>query len=151
MLVLQRISEEATFTVGKLFYGTEFICYTLEDVVREQLHTPVSDWKIKAQTAIPSTLYSGKPYPVTLEVSQRFGVDCPTVNNVPGFTAIRMHAGNTEADTEGCLILGDAVDSHGITPGTSRPAVHRVREVIRKAISQGLSVTLTVLNTVTQA
>lgn len=145
-LVLQRTHENGRATFGKLYVDGRFVCHTLEDVVREQFGTPVADWKIRGETAIPSTSYAGTPYRVTLESSQRFGADTLTINGVPGFDAIRMHAGNTEEDTEGCVLLGAAVDAHGIVNGTSRPAVSLMRELVRQAIAGGVHVFLTIRN-----
>lgn len=138
-------------TFGKLFIDDVFVCHTLEDEVREQLGVPVADWKIKAATAIPSTAFAKTSYQVTLEQSARFGPDTISVNNVPGFSFIRMHAGNTEADTEGCPLLGMQVNALGIVGGTSRPAVALVKGRIAQAINAGESVWLTINNAVEQA
>lgn len=147
-LVLQRTHDNGRATFGKLFVDGRFICYTLEDVVREQMGTPVADWKIRGETAIPSTTYAGTSYRVTLETSARFGADTLTIHSVPGFDAIRMHAGNTEQDTEGCVLLGAAIDGRGICAGTSRPAVALVRELVHQAIASDIRVSLTIRNPV---
>lgn len=104
-LLLQRTHANGHATFGKLFADGVFLCYTLEDVVREVAGTPVQDWKLFGKTAIPSTAYAGKPYVVTLENSGRFGPDTLTINAVPGFTSIRMHAGNTDADIKAMRAL----------------------------------------------
>lgn len=122
------------------------LCHTLEDEIREVEGQPVSEWKIKGATAIPSGEYR-----VTLEDSPRFGPDTLTVNDVPGFSGVRMHAGNTEADTEGCPLLGMAINAAGIVGGTSRPAVALVKEVVRQAIERGEIVWLVVENPVATA
>lgn len=147
-LILQRdtgLGHPRTF--GRLLAEDEHkLCYTLEDEVREIPGVPVADWKIKTATAIPAGRYK-----VTLEYSQRFGPDTLTVHDVPGFTSIRMHAGNTETDTEGCPLLGMEIDPHGITGGTSRQAVKLVQYVVREAIDRGEEVWLTVNNAVEAA
>lgn len=134
-------------TFGKLLADDEHqLCYTLEDEVRETQGKPVSEWKIRGATAIPSGRYQ-----VTLEDSPKFGPDTITVNDVPGFDYIRMHSGNTEIDTDGCPLLGMEIDPHGIVPGTTRPAVKLVKYVVRQAIDRGEQVWLQVNNTVAQA
>lgn len=80
-------------TVGELYANDTFICYTLEDRIREV--------KIPNETAIPAGVY-----PVEITWSNKFGQLMPLVSNVPNFSGIRIHWGNTAADTSGCLLLG---------------------------------------------
>jgi len=142
-LLLQRTHGNDTSTWGKLFVDSEFFCYTLEDAVREVIGAPVEAWKVGHKTAIPSTEYVGHPYSVTLEASGRFGPNTITINDVPGFKYIRVHPGNTSDDTEGCLLLGTAIDAHGIVGGTSRPAVDKLKSTI---VAAGAGAELTVRN-----
>lgn len=102
-LARQPSAKETTF--GDLYVDGVFECYTLEDQIREIAGRPVAEWKIHGRTAIPAGRYR-----VTLENSNRFGPDTITINDVPGFAAIRMHGGNSAADTEGCVLVGDKVD-----------------------------------------
>jgi hypothetical protein len=76
-------------------------CATLEDVVREVPGVPVHAWKVPGNTAIPSGMYE-----VEITYSQRFKRDLPLLLNVPGFAGIRIHAGNTEDETSGCILVG---------------------------------------------
>ncbi len=148
-LTLQRLTPPGKArTFGKLVIDDVFVCFTLEDEVREQLGQPVADWKIKSATAIPSTAFAGAAYRVTLEPSARFGADTITVHDVPGFKYIRVHGGNTEADTEGCPLLGMQVNAAGIVGGTSRPAVALVKGRIAEALNRGEEVWLTINNLV---
>ncbi len=141
-LTLTRYELTTTRTFGKLeAEDGHRLCYTLEDAVREVPGQPVGNGKVHGKTAIPAGSYR-----ITLENSPRFGLDTLTVNAVPGFTGVRMHAGNTEADTEGCPLLGMQVTPTGIMGGTSRPAVALVKEVVRQAISEGRTVMLEVKN-----
>jgi hypothetical protein len=57
--------------------------------------------KVYAQTAIPT----GK-YQVVMTYSSRFKKVMPLLLNVPGFSGIRIHSGNTANETEGCIITG---------------------------------------------
>jgi len=73
-------------------------CITLED------HSPWSNAgavKVPGRTCIPPGRYR-----IVLVDSQRFGPDTLSLVGVPGFTAIRIHAGNTSAQTEGCILVG---------------------------------------------
>ncbi len=120
------------------------ICHSLEDEVREIEGVPVSEWKIKGNTAIPSGVYK-----VTLEFSPRFGPDTMTIHDVPGFTHIRIHAGNTVKDTEGCILLGMQRTPVGIAE--SRPAITIVREMVRKARDDGETVWIDIQNATEKA
>lgn len=141
-LTLQRYEANTNRTFGRMLAEDGHrLCYVLEDTVREIEGQPVSTWKIHGKTAIPAGNYA-----ITLENSPRFGLDTLTVNGVPGFVGVRMHAGNTEADTEGCPLLGMEVDPRGIVGGTSRPAVSLIKQLVQQARSRGESVLMTVVN-----
>ncbi|MCC2546431.1 DUF5675 family protein [Hymenobacter sp. BT175] len=83
-------------TVGQLTLNGILFCYTLEDVVRKS-----GEAKVHSATAIPAGTY-----PVILNISNRFKKLMPLVQNVPGFAGVRIHPGNTAADTQGCLLVG---------------------------------------------
>jgi hypothetical protein len=94
-LHLERQTLTDASTIGSLSIDGVFECYTLEDVVRDP------GVKIHGATAIPYGEYT-----VTIDHSTRFNRMMPHVLNVPDFEGIRIHPGNTDADTEGCILLG---------------------------------------------
>ncbi len=100
-LVVQRKPTVKDTTFGELFVDDKHFCYTLEDVVRETAGRKVEEWKISAKTAIPVGRYR-----LELVNSTRFGPDTFSLIDVPGFTTIRIHRGNDDADTEGCILVG---------------------------------------------
>ena len=119
-LELVRFSLTARRTVGRLYLpGRVLACYTLEDPVREGP-------KVQDQTAIPTGRYQ-----VILDYSDRVKrgqLWSPRADgmllrvcNVPGFTGIRVHAGNTAADTSGCILVGQTFEGDAI--GSSRAAL----------------------------
>lgn len=79
----------------------EFLCYTLEDKIREVKGKSVSEWKVKGSTAIPAGRYE-----IKRTMSSRFGREMLQIMDVPGFSGIRIHAGNSQEDTEGCVLVG---------------------------------------------
>lgn len=138
-LLLKRTRFRDKITTGQLYLNGEFLMFTLEDKVREKPGVPVQSWKVNGETAIPTGIYR-----VELENSPKFGPDTPTLRNVPGFSYIRIHAGNTEKDTEGCIIVGYKVREDGIIiPGTSKPALNDLKAMIRRANEE---VTIKIVN-----
>lgn len=94
LIEVKRFEFNDTYTVGRMYINDVYFCYTLEDKVREGA-------KVDGQTAIPNGTYS-----VIIDVSTRFGKQLPHILNVPNFTGVRIHSGNTSKDTEGCILLG---------------------------------------------
>lgn len=98
---LQRVQIDFDVTIGDLKIHGRHVCWVLEDPVREVVGEPVEAWKIKGQTAIPVGRYK-----IESTFSNRFQMTTPQLMDVPGFEGIRIHPGNTVADTEGCLLPG---------------------------------------------
>jgi hypothetical protein len=80
-------------TIGDLLIDSVFFCFTLEDVVR--------DIKILKETAIPYGTYQ-----VITNYSNRFHRVMPLILNIPNFEGVRIHPGNSNVDTEGCILVG---------------------------------------------
>lgn len=117
-LLLQRLHEKNEATIGQLFVfssdnaGAEgkHFCYTLEDkvrLIRNENGDIIGD-KIAGKTAIPNGCYE-----VIISYSFRFKKDMPLLLNVPKFEGIRIHAGNTTENTDGCILLGNAITKSG--------------------------------------
>lgn len=92
-LRLERFEHQQKSTIGKLYVDDVFFCYTLEDVVRNV--------KIQNETAIPAGTYQ-----VLITWSPRFQRQLPLIVEVQGFDGIRIHPGNTDKDTDGCILVG---------------------------------------------
>jgi len=131
-LVLRRIHFGENFTVGQLYEVTEHgenpICYTLEDKYREVDGQDVQVWKVQDKTAIPKGVYD-----VRITFSNRFQSRLPLLLNVPGFTGIRIHSGNSSKNTEGCLLVGMTWDGKSDWIGSSKIAMGVLMPMIEKA------------------
>lgn len=92
---LKRVAKKETYTIGKLHTPKGYLCDTLEDRVRKGK-------KVKGTTAIPEGIYR-----VILTMSPRFKRLLPLLVDVPGFDGVRIHGGNDEHDTEGCVLPGE--------------------------------------------
>ena len=122
-------------TVGELAIDGIFECFTLEDVVREGDIVVV---KVSGQTAIPADRYQ-----VVITPSPRFQRDLPLLLQVPDFDGIRIHAGNTDQDTEGCILVGCERGDDVI--GRSRDALEAFLPKLRAGLAQG-PVHITIVN-----
>ena len=132
-LTLERLQFDPDVTIGSLSVDGQWECWTLEDVVR-----PPGAPKVFGQTAIPFGTYA-----VEITFSPHFGMPLPLVDGVPGFTGVRIHPGNTAADTEGCILVGN--DRLGKSLGHSRDAFNALFPKIRDAIARGEPVTLEIV------
>lgn len=140
-LTLNRRPSVGGATIGELLADGKFLCYTLEDEIREIPGVPVGNWKLKGITAIPAGRYR-----VTMEHSPRFGPNTLTINAVPGFVGVRIHGGNRHEDSEGCPLLGLKVTATTIVGGTSGPAVKIVKDAVRAALASGQQVWIDINN-----
>lgn len=113
-LTLKRIALKDTYTIGKLYVNDVYECDTLEDKVRDLNKNGKFDngeQKIHGLTAIPYGTYS-----ITLDVvSPKFSKKSqyrfcngklPRLINVPEFSGVLIHIGNTSEDTDGCILVG---------------------------------------------
>ena len=94
-IIVKRTFKGPDYTIGKLYIDGKYLCDTLEYTVR------APGVKIPGKTAIPA----GK-YKIKLTESLRFKKLMPRLENVPGFTGVLIHAGNTAEDSGGCILVG---------------------------------------------
>jgi len=137
-LLLRRFWPHEKATQGVLYIDGATECFTLEDPVREVEGQPVETWKIAGDTAIPVGTYQ-----VVIDWSNRFQRELPRLVEVPGFTGIRIHPGNTAFDTHGCILVGE-IRATEITLGTSKLAFDTLFPKIHAAIAKGETVTIAV-------
>lgn len=115
-LEVRRVKKESDYTIGQLFVNGEYFCDTLEDEIRQV--------KVMHETAIPAGTYK-----VTLERSPRFKRILPLLHNVPGFTGILIHSGNTDKHTSGCILVGK---STGSTLVNSLATLEKLMAILQK-------------------
>ena len=115
---IKRIHRTENSTIGELLVDGIWECYTLEDVERSV--------KIKNETAI-----SRGTYKVIINKSNRFKRLLPLLLNVPNFEGVRIHSGNTNHDTEGCILVGRTRSKDFI--GQSRKAFDSLFAKMQKA------------------
>lgn len=126
MLTLKRQDLTPARTIGRLSIDGVPFCWTLEDVVRVGP-------KVYGKTAIPAGTYL-----IKITQSPRFGRLLPLLLGVPGFEGVRIHPGNTELDTEGCILVGMGRTADTITE--SRKAFNALMLRLEKESSITLEV-----------
>jgi len=149
-LILTRIAKRKAYTIGRLSireqiadeYSTgiedRYFCDTLEPTWRDYEH---GAYKVKGRSAIPEGRYA-----VVISYSPKLKQWLPILLGGPEFNrkwqGIRIHAGNTAQDTEGCILVGknklvgQVVDS--------RIWLHRLKQKIVEAKDKGEAVWITI-------
>lgn len=113
--ILQRFRSGPEATLGAIFcanqhtppYLRQFKCFTLEDQkqavkVPKETRIPAGRYEIKFRTE--GTLHEKyKKYP--------FHIGMLHLQDIPGFDWIYIHVGNTDDNTEGCILVGMGADA----------------------------------------
>ena len=135
-LVVVRKWKKESYTIGQLFIDGKYFCDTLEPKVRNYAG---GEKKVKGESAIPEGRYL---------VKQRFSAKrhkfVPQLEEVPMFEAIQIHVGNTKADTQGCILVGENKKKGFLLHSTD--TFDRLCEELIKAWSVHVDVYVTVLN-----
>lgn len=132
-LTLNRIFLGSSATIGELLINDKHLCDTLEDRVRPEGE------KVYGKTAIPEGTYE-----VKLTHSPRFKKILPEILNVPNFSGIRIHTGNSSKDTEGCILVGTWDGEKEDWVGNSRIAFDELMTLLEEATNNKEKVTITV-------
>lgn len=127
VITVKRLYKTENSTIGEMLVDGVFECFTLEDKER-----PV---KIKGETAIPKGTYR-----VIINQSNRFKRLLPLLIDVPNFEGVRIHSGNSNHDTEGCILVGQTRNKNYI--GQSRKAFDK----LFKKMQAAKNITLTIIS-----
>ena len=149
-LILERIAKRKTYTIGRLYIqrrvddeylaGTEnqYFCDTLEPTWRDYKN---GAYKVKGRSAIPEGRYA-----VVISFSPKFKQWLPILLGGPEFNkqwqGIRIHAGNTAKDTQGCILVGKNREVGKVLD--SRIWVHRLKQKIVEAKNKDEPVWITI-------
>ena len=139
---IDRKWKKAEYTISKVYInGRYFGCNALEDTDRGLLQTmqitELQRRKIKGKTAIPRGYYD-----VRITYSPKYKRMMPLVVDVPGYSGIRIHSGNSAKDTEGCILFGKNDMVGWISD--SKYWTDKICRLIETALNKGEKVTLIV-------
>ena len=117
-LILKRIALRSEYTIGKLYVDGEYVCDTIEDIVRDldkDGKFANGEVKIPGKTAIPYGRYE-----ITMKVkspkysnfskypwAKKYDGYLPRLLNVPHFDGVLIHVGNSALDSEACVLVGE--------------------------------------------
>ena len=114
-LFVERKWKKPTYTIGNLYVDGIYLCNTLEDkdrgLTQDMPTTEIYKKKCYGQTAIPSGRYRLRMDIVSPKLKNKsyaipYGGKLPRFENVPCYSGVLIHPGNSPADTLGCLLVG---------------------------------------------
>ena len=152
-LELYRFSSQNESTHGILYIVNDetnqkdFLCFTLEDQKREV--------KVYGETRIPKGTYQIK-YRKEGGYHNKYSKRFPSIHrgmleirDVPNFSHILLHCGNTDDDTDGCLLVGNVV-SQNITKngflGQSTDCYKRIYPILADILDTQKHLSIKIIN-----
>lgn len=96
-ITIKRIYFRDTYTIGALQVNGEYMMDTLEP--------HAIDWRKEKKRAGKTAIPEGR-YLVKMRHSQKYRKRMPFFQDVPYFTGVMIHTGNTAKDTRGCILVG---------------------------------------------
>ena len=141
-ILLQRHALKAGYTIGRMEVNGRYFCDTLEDTDRglseEMSEDEIAALKVKGATAIPTGTYR-----IDMQTrSPRFGRVLPRLVSVKGYAGVLIHSGNTAADTEGCIFVGENRERGKVL--NSRATLESLLVFLRAAQAEGEEIELTI-------
>ena len=140
-ILIERKWRKEDYTIGILSVNGVRLCNTLEDAVRSE--------KVYGKTAIPAGTYRVLMNTVSPRFQDRawakpYGGIVPRLRNVPDFQGVLIHPGNTAADTDGCILVGDNTIKGQLTNSTNR--FYQLMGKLLAAALAGEAIDITILN-----
>lgn len=149
-LKLIRKYKKDTYTIGQLLVDGAFFCNTLEDKDRgltQDMDLPIiKAAKVYGETAIPSGVYDidmetrSPKYAAVDWYKKLNGGYMPTFCNVPGYSRVLIHPGNSPLDTLGCVLVGENKVKGRLI--NSRATFARLYKLMKDAHDRGEDITL---------
>ena len=106
-IIIRRIAKRSEYTIGRMYVDGRYVCDTLEDTDRGLTQTmdarEIARRKVRGRTAIvKSPRFGSKSFYQSV-----CGGMLPRLVAVPGYDGVLIHCGNSAADTDGCILVGE--------------------------------------------
>ena len=152
-ILVDRKWKKQSYTISNLLIDGEWFCNVLEDTDRglddQMPESKIKELKKPSITAIPRGTYE-----ITLDVtSPRFSKvsfynevcngKLPRLLNVNGFEGILIHAGNTDKDSGGCLLVGENLEKGKVL--NSRETFKKLYKLLKDRRIKGEKITIKIL------
>ena len=157
-ITVQRTEFTDKSTIGQMLIDGVFFCHTLEDrdrgleiyqmdsveaadhmAVLKAMGISVGP-KVPEETAIPRCSVR-----LVLSKSKRFGEVMPLLIDVDQFTGVRIHRGNHDGNTEGCILVGEYTEGVPDWIGNSRVTFAKLMNKLQDAHDDGERIILEVV------
>lgn len=151
-LILHRRYFNNNYTIGKLYVSKndnlKYICDTIEDKVRN-----INDeGKVYGETAIPFGIYKIDMNTVSPKYSnynkypkyKKYNAKLPRLVDVPHFSGILIHIGNSAKDSSGCILVGEN-KKKGMVINSTKTFYRLMDEYLIPAYKQGEEITITIV------
>lgn len=152
-LTVHRKYRQNAYTIGDLYVNGKKFCNTLEDTDRGLMQADpiehIRAVKVPGETAIPVGTYKvamnivSPKYHAVDFYKRLCGGKVPRLQDVPGFEGILIHAGNTAADTEGCVLVGQNTEKGMVT--NSRATFAELYGKMKAAHDAGEEITMKII------
>jgi hypothetical protein len=152
-ILVDRKWKKQSYTISNLIIDGEWFCNVLEDTDRD-LDDQMPESKIKELKKPSITAIPRGTYEITLDVtSPKFSKvsfykevcngKLPRLLNVKGFEGILIHAGNTDKDSEGCLLVGVNLEKGKVL--NSRETFKKLYKLLKDRRIKGEKITIKIL------
>ncbi|MEX2512752.1 MAG: DUF5675 family protein [Cyclobacteriaceae bacterium] len=145
-ITILRYLDDGETTLGMIFLNNKFFSYTLEDT-----H---SDEKISGNTRIPEGIYPIELNRNLTDLTQRYRNRFPwfefhlEIKNIPNYSLVYIHIGNTHKDTRGCILIADGVNAASVEKmiSHSQKAFERFYKIIYPSLAANGKMRIQILN-----
>lgn len=142
-ITVDRFVSDSESTISRISVDNKFICFGLEDEFRavkklKETRIPAGTYKMAVRT-------QGKHHQQYKERFKDIHKGMLEILNVPNFTDILIHCGNTHTDTEGCLLVGTSAhtEADNMSVSSSGVAYQKLYPLVIGAAEAGnLSITI---------